>query len=85
MDITNKTIFDYCTDGHLLKSITGGYGKEYYNTLPPIVKIGHLREYAARTNDTTLFEAASKALNKAEIQYNAQKQRAQKQGLIIDN
>lgn len=85
MDITGKTIFDFCTDGLLLKSIIGNYGKEYYNTLPPIVKLGHLREYAARINDTTLFEAASKALNKAEIQYNARQQRAQKQGLIIDN
>lgn len=84
MDITNKTIFDYCKDKEVRKSIIGDYSEDYYRTFPTALKMSHLLDYAAKVNNTELFEEATKALSKAENEFEASQQAAQQDGMIID-
>lgn len=84
MDITGKTIFDFCTDEEQRKSITGDYDKEYYDSFPTVVKLSHLREFAFRTKNIKLFNAASAALNKEEETFADEQAKAQNSGQIID-
>lgn len=84
MDITKKTIFDYCNDEKLRKSIIGDYDKEYYNSFPTSVKMSHLREYAAQVNNVELFNEATKAMNSAEKEFETEREAAQEEGRIVD-
>lgn len=84
MDITGKTIFDFCTDEEQRKSITGDYDKEYYDSFPPVVKLSHLRDFAFRTKNIELFNAANAALNKEEETFADEQEEAKKNGEIID-
>lgn len=80
----NKTIFDFCNDTELRKSIIGDYSHEYYNTLPITVKMTHLREYAARVNNSSLFEEVTKTLRTEENAFEELQRKTQKEGKIID-
>lgn len=84
MDITGKTIFDFCTDEELRKSITGDYDKEYYSSFPTAVKMSHIREYAIKTNNVQLFNEATAAQKTEEETFEAEQEEAQSKGQIID-
>lgn len=84
MDIQKKNIFDYCNDEKLFKSIVGDYTKEYYDTLPPVVKLTHLRSFAAMTGNKTLFREVSAALSKENEVLEKVHDEEQQKGRIID-
>lgn len=84
MDIQKKNIFDYCNDEKLFKSIVGDYTKEYYDTLPPVVKLTHLRSFAAMTGNKTLFHEVSAALSKGNEVLEKVQDEEQQKGRIID-
>ena len=84
MDIQKKNIFDYCNDEKLRKSIIGDYTKEYYDTLPPVVKLTHLRSFAAMTGNKTLFREVSAALSKENDTLEKVQDEEQQKGRIVD-
>lgn len=84
MDLTSKTIFDFCGDDKVRKSIIGDYSEDYYKSLPTAVKMSHLRDYAATVNNAELFKEATKALNKVENAFDASQEAAQEEGRIVD-
>lgn len=84
MDLTNKTIFDFCDDKEVRKSIIGDYSEDYYKSLPTAVKMSHLRDYAASVNNVELFNEATAALNNAENKFEASREVAQEEGRIVD-
>lgn len=85
MKLKGKTIFDFCKDTEMLKSIIGGdYLESYYKGFPESVIMKHLMEYAARTNNKELYESAEKARIIAENDFERRADEAMKNGWIID-
>lgn len=84
MNLKGKTIFDFCRDKIMLNEIVGGYSEEYYKTLPLSVHYSDLRNYAARTNNVQLFNAATNALNKANDDFERLQSAEIHRGVIID-
>lgn len=85
MNVKGKTIFDFCKDAEMRKSIIGGdYPEAYYKGFPESVIMEHLMEYAARTNDKGLFNAAEKARIIAKKDFERRADEAMKEGWLID-
>lgn len=85
MELKGKTIFDFCKDAELRKEIIGGdYSESYYKGFPESVIIEHLVEYAARTNNKKMFDAAEKARIIAIKDFERMAHEAAKNGMIID-
>lgn len=84
MDITNKTIFDFCDNKEVRKSIIGDYSEDYYKSLATAVKMSHLRDYAASVNNVELFNEATATLSKAENEFEVSQEAAQEEGRIED-
>lgn len=85
MELKGKTIFDFCKDAEMRKSIIGGdYPESYYKGFPESVIMEHLMEYAARTNNKKLFDTAEKARIIAIKDFERRADEAAKNGWIID-
>ena len=85
MNLTGKTIFDFCKDKTLMCEIIGGeYTENYYKGFPKTVIAEHLLEYAYRSNDDNLRKAAASLLKTAESEWNEAERQANEKGLIID-
>lgn len=85
MKLKGKTIFDFCKDAEMRKSIIGGdYTEAYYKDFPESVIMKHLMEYAARTNNKDLYESAEKERIIAEKDFERRADEAAKNGLLID-
>lgn len=85
MNIKGKTIFDFCKDAEMRKEIIGGdYTESYYKECSEIVKMRHLTEYAARTNNIELFKESQKKLSDAEKDFERRAVEATKEGWIIE-
>lgn len=84
-NLKNKTIFDFCKDEVLLKEIIGGdFSYDYYKEFNPAVHYSHLQKYAARIDNVALFNAATQALNKAELDFRKLQRNGLSNGIIID-
>ena len=84
-NLKEKTIFDFCKDVEMRKVIIGGdYSESYYKECSEIVIMKHLMEYAIRTNNKELYEAAEKAHAIAEKDFEKMADEAAKNGLLID-
>ena len=84
-NLKEKTIFDFCKDAEMRKVIIGGdYSESYYKECSEIVIMKHLMEYAIRTNNKELYEAAEKAHAIAEKDFERMADEAAKKGLLID-
>ena len=85
MNLTGKTIFDFCKDKALLREIIGGdYPESYYKDFPQTVIAAHLLEYACKANDDNLRKAAVSLLKTAENEWNEAERQSEDRGLIID-
>lgn len=85
MNVKGKTIFDFCKDAEMRKEIIGGdYTESYYKECSEIVKMRHLTEYAAKTNNIELFKASKKELSISEKNFEKRANEAAKEGWIIE-
>lgn len=85
MELKGKTIFDFCKDAEIRKSIIGGdYSESYYKECSEIVIMEHLMDYAIRTNNKDLYESAEKERIIAEKDFERRADEAAKNGWIIE-
>lgn len=86
MNVKGKTIFDFCKDAEMRKAIIGGdyTEKDYKSLCHEIFRYDHIRDFAARTNNRTLFEAATKARDEAQSEFDERANEGMRNGIIID-
>ena len=84
-NLQSKTIFNFCKDENLRKEIIGGdYSESYYKEFPKPIIAGHIMEFAFRTKNKPLFDAAQAFQEKAQFNNDSENDEAQKNGSIID-
>lgn len=85
MKLKGKTIFDFCKDAGMRKSIIGGdYSESYYKDFPESVIMKHLMDFAIRTNNKELYESAEKERIIAEKDFERRADEAARNGWIIE-
>jgi len=84
MEIKGKTIFDFCKDKEVIKSIIGDYSENYYKSLPQTVIAGDIVKYASSINNKSLYDAALNYYNAEQEAFKKRCEEALLNGFISD-